>query len=120
MKVLRDEGPVFLVGYCYGGSVSWAAANKVDGINAAACYYGGMIPTLSALEPKCPTILHFGLLDDHIPVDGVETVKQSHDKATVHLYPAGHGFNSDRRADYHEESANLAFARTLEFFTKYS
>lgn len=118
VDVLRDDGPVFLVGYCYGGSVSWAAANKVDGVNAAACYYGGMIPMLSALAPKCPTILHFGLLDDHIPVEGIETVSQSHDNATVHLYPAGHGFNSDRRADYHEESARLSFARTLEFFTK--
>jgi len=34
----------------------------------------------------------------------------------VHVYKdAGHGFNCDMRADYHEESANLAFKRSIDF-----
>jgi carboxymethylenebutenolidase len=39
-------------------------------------------------------------------------------RATVQLYiyPAGHGFNSDRRADYHHDSAMLARERTLALF----
>jgi len=32
------------------------------------------------------------------------------------FHPAGHGFNSDRRTDYHEESAKLGKQRTLELF----
>jgi len=34
----------------------------------------------------------------------------------VYVYEAGHGFNSDRRKDYHEPSADLAKQRTLELF----
>ena len=36
--------------------------------------------------------------------------------ATVYVYEAGHGFNSDRRKDYHEPSADLAKQRTLDLF----
>jgi carboxymethylenebutenolidase len=32
------------------------------------------------------------------------------------VYEAGHGFNSDRRKDYHEPSAALARERTLALF----
>ena len=39
-----------------------------------------------------------------------------HPEVPVYLYDAGHGFNSDRRADYHAESARLARERTLALF----
>jgi carboxymethylenebutenolidase len=50
-------------------------------------------------------------------MEGVEQViAADHPNATVHVYEAGHGFNSDRRKDYHEPSADLAKARTLKLF----
>ena len=36
--------------------------------------------------------------------------------AEIFVYQAGHGFNSDRRKDYHEPSADLARERTLALF----
>lgn len=114
---LADKGPVFVVGYCYGGSVAWKAATSLRGVAAVSGYYGSMIPDAADEEPKVPTILHFGKKDDHIPLAGVEKViAKDWPNATVYLYDAGHGFNSDRRDDYDAESAKLAKQRTLDLF----
>lgn len=116
IDALKSKGPVFITGYCYGGSVTWAAAGRCTGLAAASGYYGGNIPQMNDLNPQCPTILHFGEKDHGIPMDAVEKVKAAHPDVKVYVYPAGHGFNSDRRTDYHEESAKLAKQRTLELF----
>lgn len=114
---LADAGPVFVVGYCYGGSVAWFAATRMHGVAAAASYYGGQIPAAADEEPRCPVVLHFGRWDRSIPMDGVERViAKAWPLATMHVYEAGHGFSSDRRKDYHEPSAALARERTLALF----
>lgn len=110
------KGPVFITGYCYGGSVAWAAACRCTGLAAASGYYGGKIGELAEENPRCPIILHFGRHDNGIPLEIAERVKQLHPDVMVYLYDAGHGFNSDRRADYNEAAARLARERTLELF----
>ena len=113
---LKTSGPVFVTGYCYGGSVSWAMACRSPDLAAASGYYGSMVPGMADQTPKCPTILHFGRNDHGIPMEGVEKVAALHPEVGVHVYEAGHGFNSDRRTDFHQESADLARTRTLELF----
>lgn len=116
IDMLKDKGPVFITGYCYGGSVTWAAACRCDGLAAASGFYGSLIPQMAQETPRCPTILHFGKNDQSIPLDAIDKVKAFHPEVQIHLYDAGHGFNSDRRADYREECARLARQRTLELF----
>ncbi len=116
IDLLKDKGPVYITGYCYGGSVTWAAACRCDGLAAASGYYGSLIPQLVDETPRCPVILHFGKNDKSISLEGVEKVKARHPEVEVYLYDAGHGFDSDRRSDYHEESAKLARERTLALF----
>lgn len=117
IDALKADGPVFVVGYCYGGSVAWFAATRLTGVAAASGYYGSLVPGTADEEPTIPVILHFGRHDTGIPMEGVETViDKAWPNATVHVYEAGHGFNSDRRKDYHEASADLARERTLELF----
>lgn len=111
VDALKDRGPVFVVGYCYGGSVAWFAATRMTGVAAASGYYGSLIPGAADEEPKAPVILHFGRHDHGIPMEGVEKViAKDWPNARVCVYEAGHGFNSDRRKDYHEPSADLAKA----------
>lgn len=116
---LKQKGPVFITGYCYGGSVTWAAACRCDGLSAASSFYGSLIPRLADETPKCPIILHFGKQDPTIPQEGVQKVQERHPDVPVYLYEAGHGFSSDRRANYHRESSELARRRTLEFFREH-
>jgi carboxymethylenebutenolidase len=118
IDALEGKGPVFITGYCYGGSVAWAMAGRSDDLAAASCYYGSMVPTVYAdAAPKCGTIAHFGRYDTGIPMEGVEAlIAKEHPTAQIFVYDANHGFNSDRRKDYHEPSAELARERTLGLF----
>ncbi len=118
IDALKDKGPVFITGYCYGGSVAWAMAGESDDLAAASCYYGSLIPTMFIdRAPKCATIAHFGRYDGGIPIEGVEAlIAKAYPTAEIFVYEAGHGFNSDRRKDYHEPSADLARERTLALF----
>lgn len=109
-------GKVFVTGYCYGGSISWVAACRCAGLDAAACYYGGAIKDFIDETPKVPTICHFGRLDKSIPMEDVERIDEAHPEVTVYVYEADHGFNSDRRNNYDADAAKLALERTLALF----
>ncbi len=119
MKALAAAGRLGIIGYCWGGTVAWAAAAKLDGLACAVPYYGGGIAANAGLQPKCPVMFHFGETDHAIPLGDVERVRAAHPAQTFHLYPAGHGFNCDQRGSYHAESARLARTRTLEFLRKH-
>ena len=111
-------GPVFITGYCYGGSVTWRMAQISPDLAAASSYYGSLVPTTFADQaPRCATIAHFGRYDAGIPMEGVEAlIAKEQPTAQIFVYDANHGFNSDRRKDYHEESSELARERTLGLF----
>ncbi len=119
IDALKGKGPVFITGFCYGGSVAWALAGQSDDLAGASAYYGSLVPTTFADQvPKCATIAHFGRYDTGIPMEGVEAlIAKNHSTAQIFVYDANHGFNSDRRKDYHQLSADLARERTLGLFT---
>ncbi|HOZ27930.1 MAG TPA: dienelactone hydrolase family protein [Hyphomonadaceae bacterium] len=119
--VLSKSGKVSITGYCYGGTMSWLAAARLEGLSAASCYYGGNIPQMIGLTPKCPTICHFGAKDAHIPLVGaVDKIQAAHPDIPVYIYDAGHGFARKESTDYDAASDKLAFDRTLELFGKAS
>jgi carboxymethylenebutenolidase len=119
--VLRGAGKVCVTGYCYGGTMSWLASARIDGLAAASCYYGGNIAQMTHLKPKCPTICHFGSRDAHIPLVGaVDKIQAAHPGLPIYVYDAGHGFARKGSTDYDAASDRLAFERTMELFGKAS
>lgn len=110
--------PVFVAGFCWGGAAAWLAACRCEGLSAAACFYGRRISELKDETPRCPTILHFGKADASIPMERVDEIRERHPDLPIFLYDAGHGFVSDRRADYEADSARLARLRTLAHFAR--
>jgi carboxymethylenebutenolidase len=119
VKAVASAGPVGVVGYCWGGTLAYAAACRVPGIKAAVGYYGGGIAGMLAEKPKVPIILHFGEKDKHISMDDVSKIKQAYPSMPVYVYDADHGFNCDERGSYDKPSADLALKRTLAFFTEH-
>ncbi len=110
------EGKVGVVGYCFGGLLTWLSACDLDGVAAASSYYGGGVAGQMEKTPKCPVIMHFGELDAHIPMSDVDAVKAAQPDTPVYVYNADHGFNCDHRASYDATAAATAKARTLEHF----
>ena len=114
---LQKEGPVAVVGFCFGGTVAYASAIKIPGLFAAVAFYGQQIIKYADQAPKCPTQMHFGEMDTHIPMADVATLRLKRPDAEIHTYPALHGFNCDERESFHGESAAIAWGRTLEFLS---
>jgi len=116
--LLAPRGKVYIVGYCYGGSMTWLAAGQLAGLSGASSYYGSLVKANAALKPKCPTIVHLGRLDAGIPADEVKAaVQEAHPEVPVYIYEdAGHGFNNEDPARHSAASAELARKRTLELF----
>lgn len=109
-------GKVGVVGYCFGGLLTWLSACNLDGVAAASSYYGGGVAGQMEMAPKCPVIMHFGELDAHIPMSDVEKVKAAQPDVPVYVYNADHGFNCDHRGSYDAASAATSLERTLAHF----
>jgi carboxymethylenebutenolidase len=112
---------VGIVGYCWGGLLTWRAACTLSGLSAAVPYYGGGVTTEAetARQPGVPVMAHFAQEDHWIPMDTVETFKNAHASVQVFTYAAHHGFNCDQRGSWHAPSAQLARERTLAFFKQH-
>ena len=121
IKHASQAGKVGIVGYCWGGLLTWRAACLLDGLSAAAPYYGGgsTLPAEIARKPRVPVMAHFADQDQHITMDTVRAFEQAHPEVEVHVYSANHGFNCDQRGSYDEAAAKLAKQRTLAFFGKH-
>jgi carboxymethylenebutenolidase len=111
-------GKIGVVGYCWGGTMAYVAAARLD-VVAAVAYYGGSITHYLDEEPRVPVMFHFGEKDDHIPLAAIEAIRAAYPNGIYHLYPAGHGFNCTDRPSYEPGSSKLAFERSLEFLHKH-
>ena len=117
----RSGGKVGIVGYCWGGLLTWRSACELQGLSAAVPYYGGGMTTPAevARRPQVPVLAHFAEEDRWIPMDTVRAFEQAHPEVTVHTYPAHHGFNCDQRGSWNAEAARVARERTLAFLARH-
>jgi carboxymethylenebutenolidase len=125
-----DDSHIGIVGFCWGGRVTFLVALR-RAIGAAAGFYGGGIVT--GRFPQFPPLIDdaatlatpwlglFGDLDESIPVDDVEQLRKALTDATVDTdivrYPnAGHGFHCDQRDGYVPDAASDAWERAVAWF----
>ncbi len=119
-----------VVGFCFGGRVSFLVAAR-RALGAAVGFYGGGIVTArrggfpplvgEASTLKTPWLGLFGDRDQSIPVDDVEALRTALEGAPVDAqvvrYPEGeHGFHCDERPSYDEAAAKDGWARTLDWY----
>ena len=118
ISVVSSAGKVGAIGYCWGGSISWRVGCEASNLSACVCYYGGDIPKLRDLKPKCNVLTHFGELDKGIPMTDVKIFQEQRPEVLAYTYPADHGFNCNHRSQFEETSAKVALDRTLKFLEK--
>jgi carboxymethylenebutenolidase len=118
LTVVKNNGRTGMVGYCWGGRLTYLAACELP-IACGVVYYGGGITQILDKKPRCPVMYHFGERDKHITQDDVAQIKAAHPEGQYYLYEADHGFNCDQRGSYDAPSAAQARQRTLEFFAQH-
>ena len=116
----KKGGKVGIVGYCFGGTVSWVASAQAKGLACAVPYYGGGMPGFINEKPRVPTMCHFGEQDQSPTLAQSKEIAAKHPEITAHFYAgAGHGFNCDQRGSWNADAAKLARSRTIDFFRQH-
>ncbi len=117
------NGKVGVVGFCFGGWVSNMMAVRLPDLAAAVPFYGGQAPLEEVHKIKAPLQLHYAELDTRVNAgwpDYEKALKEEGKKYEVHMYPnANHGFHNGTTPRYDQASADLAWKRTIEFFSKH-
>ncbi|MDQ3478129.1 MAG: dienelactone hydrolase family protein [Pseudomonadota bacterium] len=119
------NGPVGMVGFCWGGAyvnrVAVAAGAK---LTAGVAYYGPAPDPAEARRVAAPLMLHYAGLDDRVNATGrpwVAALKAAGKKVETFTYAGvNHAFNNDTSVErYDKPAAELAWRRTLAFFTRH-
>jgi carboxymethylenebutenolidase len=113
-----------LVGFCWGGEMTFSTATEVRGLRAAVVFYGRSPKPFERMKNIQASVLaHYGELDPGVNQDipaTVDAMKKYEKSYTYKIYPgANHGFHSDDSERYHAEAAKEAWAKTLEFFKQH-
>jgi carboxymethylenebutenolidase len=110
-----------ITGYCMGGTFALRAACELEGIRAAAPFYGD-IPDEEVLQNlTAPTIFISGTKDAWISPEKVSGLEEAAEKYNLPLesvkYEADHAFfNNTRPEVYDETAAQDAWAKVIQHF----
>lgn len=120
VDAVKGAGKVAVVGYCWGGDLAYAAANKVNGIACVIGYDGSGTVADYREKRKVPTLLHFGESDPELPLEQISQFRAHRPDVSAFTYPgAARGFGCDERGSYREDVAGQALERTLFWISQY-
>lgn len=113
-----------VVGFCWGGAMTFAVATQVRGLRAAVVYYGASPNPIDLVKNiEAAVLAHYGEDDPGVnkTIPAAEEAMKKYNKSyTYKIYPgAKHAFNNDTSDRYHPEAAKEAWGKTLEFFKKH-
>jgi len=110
-----------MVGFCWGGEMTFAAATKIKDLKAAVVYYGRSPKNLDDVKDiVAPVLANYGGEDARVNKGIPATVEamKKHGKTYDHKIFSGakHAFNNDTRAQrYNPTASKMAWKRTLSF-----
>ncbi|WP_454803659.1 dienelactone hydrolase family protein [Mucilaginibacter phyllosphaerae] len=116
------NGKVGVVGFCYGGGIANMMAVRVPDLAAAVPFYGSQPAAEDVPKIKAPLMLHYASLDTRI-TEGWPAyeagLKANGKKYQAFIYEgANHGFHNDTTPRYDKTAAELAWKRTIDFFSQ--
>jgi len=118
-------GKIGVTGFCYGGGVSNTLAVRLGtDLGAAVPFYGGAPPPEDVPKIKAAILVHHGELDTRLAATWPAydaALKAANVVHEGYIYQgAVHGFNCDATPErYNKAAADLAWQRTIGWFTKY-
>lgn len=125
LKDTAKVGKLATLGWCFGGSMSFEAAQVLSGkTDATVIYYGFVNDRPEALKKMtAPVIGFFGGKDGNIPLStvigfqkGLEALGK---RPQIHIYPdAGHAFANPSGKTYNARDADDAWKYSLDFLAE--
>jgi carboxymethylenebutenolidase len=118
----NSNGKVGVVGFCFGGGIANKMAVRLPDLAASVPFYGRQPKEDSEVSAiKAPLLINNGGLDKRInagwPAYGA-LLKKHGKEYTQYMYAnANHGFHNDTTPRYDKVAAELAWKRTIEFFS---
>lgn len=121
----RCNDRIGLAGWGMGGRLALEIAGIRDDIRGTVTFYGlsnALVPS-TLLMITCPVLILLGEDDPDSPPDEIDRLRTRLDGANIPhdivSYPgAGRGFFDDTRPEYHADSAQDAWTRTLDFLNE--
>lgn len=114
---------VGMVGFCFGGGVTWLMATRMPELLAAVPFYGPHPPVEEVPNINAAVLAIYAERDDRINqgIPAIEAAMQEHNKVYEKvIYPdADHAFHNDTGPRYNPEAAQDAWSRTLVWFEQY-
>jgi carboxymethylenebutenolidase len=114
---------VGVMGFCFGGGMTWRLATQNADLRAAVPFYGPNPPLEDVAKIRAAVLALYGSLDSFVN-PGIASIKNALDNAKVtyemHIYEgANHAFFNDTGDRYNAAAAKDAWARTLAWFGKW-
>ncbi len=117
-----STGMVGAVGFCFGGGMVMRLAIRVPTLAAGVAFYGRHPAADEAASIQAPLMLHHAALDERVNAswpDFEAGLKAADcDYIDFDYADANHGFHNDTTPRYDREAAELAWQRTVDFFTR--
>ncbi len=114
---------VGMVGFCFGGGVTWRVAIGLPELRAAVPFYGPPPSVDEVKNIQAAVLAFYGERDQRITgsAPAIEAAMKANNKIYEKvIYPnAGHAFHNDTGPNYNAEAAKDAWAKTLAWFDKY-
>jgi carboxymethylenebutenolidase len=119
-----DTARLGMVGYCFGGGITWRAATIMQGLKAAAPYYGPPPPLEDVPNIKAAVLGVYSDDPEDFANKGREELEQAlTDAGIIHqinIYPGTmHAFHNDTGQRYNGEQAQQAWTDTLAWFAEH-
>lgn len=114
---------VGMVGFCFGGGVTWLMATRMPELLAAVPFYGPHPPVEEVPNIQAAVLAIYAERDQRINqgIPAIEAAMQEHGKVYEKvIYPnSDHAFHNDTGPRYNPEAAQDAWSRTLAWFERY-
>lgn len=115
-----EEGRIAMVGFCFGGGITWQASTEIGGLKATSAFYGPA-PDLAKVPTIKPAVFGVYAEKDARITGSMPQLQEALDKTNVKhqlkVYPGvDHAFHNDTSERYVEAQATAAWNDTLAWF----
>ena len=119
-----STGRLGATGFCWGGGMTNRLAVALgEGLSAGVPFYGAAPATEDVASIRAAMMIQYAETDERINAmwPDFEAAMQANDvDYRMHMYEGtNHGFHNNSTPRYNEEAADLAWSRTIDFFTEH-